>query len=153
MAQSWNLFVPPLVTLLDDPSTPIRSRGLSMLSLFVPKMGAKRLKSTGLAEVFEDAVIPTLMFLPSITPAEESIQLLGPAYDALFTLAYVRWGLSEVGESERVSENRHQQMKFYDRVMRKGVLMGYMHAHEYLQIVELLTREMGVLVEKMGIYP
>lgn len=152
MTQSWNLFVPPLVTLLDDPSTPIRSRGLSITSSFLPKMGGKRLMFTGLAEVFEDAVIPTLMFLPSITPVDESMQLLGPAYNALFILADVRWGPATTEKTGRESENEQKQIKFYDRVMRKGILSGYMHAHEYLEIVELLTSEIEVLVKKMGIH-
>lgn len=107
---------------------------------------------TGLAEVFEEAVIPTLMFLPSITPVDESMQLLGPAYNSLFVLADVRWEPSEAGKPGLESQNQTEKMKFYDRIMRKGILMGYMHSHEHLQIIELLTWEIGVLVEKMGMH-
>lgn len=152
MDRSWNLFIPPLATLLDDTSTPIRSRGLSILSAFLPKMGEKRLKLTGLGDVFEDAVMPTLMFLPSITPVDESMQLLEPGYNALFVLSDVKWGLKDPVDIGRESESRQEEMKFYDRIMRKGILSGYSHAHEHLKIVEVLTREIGTLVEKMGIH-
>lgn len=115
-------------------------------------MGGKLLKQTGLGEVFEEAVIPTLMFLPSITPADESMQLLGPAYDTLFVLADARWDFDRTPENGRERESQQQVMKFYDRIMRKGILTGYLHAHEYLIIVELLTKEIGVLVTKMGVH-
>jgi hypothetical protein len=150
--QSWNLFIPPLLALLDDPSTPIRSRGLSILTSFLPKMGGELLKRSGLGEVLEAAVIPTLMFLPSITPIDESMQLLGPAYDALFVLADVRWGVDGAVENDQEHENQEERMKLYDRIMRKGILTGYLHAHEHLRIAELLISKMGVLVEKMGIH-
>jgi hypothetical protein len=152
VAQSWNLFIPPLLTLLDDSSTPIRARGLSILASFIPKMGGKLLKQTGLGEVFEEAVMPTLTFLPTITPVDESIQLLEPAYDALFVLADARWEFDRRAESGRERESQQQLMKFYDRIMRKGILTGYLHAHEHLIIVELLTKEIGVLVTKMGVH-
>lgn len=151
MERSWNLFVPPLVTLLDDPSTPIRSRSLSILSAFLPKIGGKRLQQTGLAEVFEEAVMPTLMFLPSITPVNESIQLLPPAYNALFILADVRWGTGSNAGIEPESKTSIEKMKFYDQIMRKGILRGYGHAHEHVKIVILLTEEIGTIVEKMGL--
>jgi hypothetical protein len=151
MERSWNLFIPPLVTLLDDPSTPIRSRALSILSSFLPKIGGKRLKQTGLAEVFEEAVMPTLMFLPSITPVDESMQLLPPAYNALFVLADVRWGKASNAEIEPESKVSAEKLKFYDHIMRKGILTGYGHAHEHVKIVVLLTEQIGFIVEKMGL--
>src|ERR1700709_264859 len=118
MSQSWNLFIPPLLTLLDDPSTPIRSRGLSILSNFLPKFPPKILQQTGLGPVFEDAILPTLLFLPSITPAEESLQLLPPAYRALEVLTDVRFQGQEKKE-------KGEKMSFFDRVLRKGILPGY----------------------------
>jgi hypothetical protein len=66
-------------------------------------------------------------------------------------LGDVRWGVKETGEKGREQVNQQDRMKFYDRVMRKGILMGYMYANEHPSIVELLIGEMGVLVEKMGV--
>jgi hypothetical protein len=145
MTQSWNLFIPPMLTLLDDTSTPIRSRGLQILSLFLPKLTSKLLAQTGLGEVFEDAISPTLLYLPSITPLEESVQLLPAAYKALFVLGDVRFSLGE----EKAEKGR---IKFFDKIMRKGVLMGYLHANEHPPIVEILTSQIATIVAKMGIH-
>jgi hypothetical protein len=152
VAQSWNLFTPPLLTLLDDSNTSTRSRGLSILSSFLPKMGGERLQRTGLGDVFEDAVMPTLMFLPNITPVDESIELLRPAYNALFVLADVRWMVEGTLDTQTKVKNQQEQAKFYDRIMRQGILTGYAHAYEHLKIVELLIGEISGLVGKMGVH-
>ena len=100
------------------------------------------LAQTGLGEVFEDAVMPTLHFLPSITPIDESLALLEPAYQALYVLGEVRYTDDEDGKKEK--------MKFLDRVLRQGVLMAYLHASEHVKIVEVLVHVMGGLVRGMG---
>src|ERR1700726_550864 len=61
--KNWHLCIPPLLTLLDDPSTVVRVRGLRILSDLLKRIPSKILQQTGLAEVFEDAVMPTLLFL------------------------------------------------------------------------------------------
>lgn len=143
ISESWPLFIPPLLTLLDDTSNRIRSQGLEILTLFLPKLDAKMLTQTGLGEVFEDAIMPTLLFLPSLTPIDESMALLGPAYQSLYALGEVRYTEDEAGKREK--------LKFLDRVLRKGVLMGYLHASEYTGIVEVLMHVMGGLVRGMGV--
>ena len=148
ISQSWNLFPPPLLTLLDSTSTPIRARGVSILSTFIPKMGAKLLKQTGLGEVFDDAIMPNLMFLPNLTPVDESVMLLGLTYKALGVLGDVLFEDEEGKGKEGVGKER---MRLWDRVLRKGVFMGYAHSSEHTQIVEVLIQEMGVLVGKMGL--
>lgn len=142
ITESWPLFIPPLLTLLDDPKTSIRTRGLKTLSSFLPKFSAKLLKQTGLGQVFEEAITPTLTYLPNLTPLEESVQLLGPAYGALYALA----------DAQYSPEETEQKMKFLDRVMRNGVLRAYNHSSEHVQIVGILIEEINVLVKKMGIY-
>ena len=87
--------------------------------------------------------MPTLFFLPSITPVDESVALLEPAYQALCVLGEVRYTDDGGGTKGK--------MRFLDRVLRKGVLDGYLHASEHVRIVEVLVRVMGVLVKGMGI--
>jgi hypothetical protein len=115
-----------------------------ILSLFLPKFPLKLLTQTGLGPVFEDAILPTLLFLPSITPLEESLQLLPPAYKALETLSVARFGEDE--------KEKIEKMKFFDRVLRKGILMGYFHAQEHPAIVEVLMTQLAFVVSEMGIY-
>ncbi|TVY37373.1 CCA tRNA nucleotidyltransferase, mitochondrial [Lachnellula occidentalis] len=141
IAQNWHLFPPPLLTLLDDASTPFRATGSHLLSAFLPHLSSKLLKQSGIGEVFEDALLPTLLYLPNLTPVDESLRLLSSAYGALSVLCDVRY---EVGEKARI--------EFLDRVMRMGVFMGYHHASEHPAIVQLLLEQTKVLVEKMGIH-
>lgn len=51
-------------------------------------------------------------------------------------------------ESERGHAGRK---KFFDRVMRDGVLTGYFHAAEHPAIVEIIVSQLSVFVLKMGI--
>jgi hypothetical protein len=141
--QNWHLCIPPLLTLLDDPSTVVRVRGLHILSDLLRRMPSKVLQQTGLGEVFEDAVMPTLLFLPELTPVEESVSLLTSAYSALSSLGEVRYPNKE---------ERSNKMKFLDRIMRQGVLQGFIHSGDNVRIAELLVKEVATLFDSMGIH-
>lgn len=143
MNKNWHLCIPPLLTLLDDPTTVIRVRGLHILQDLLCRIPPKVLQQAGLGEVFEDAVMPTLLFLPTITPVEESLNLLSSAYLALFSLGYVRYQ-SKVG--------RGNELKFLDRVMRQGVLQGFIHSGDNVRIAELLVNEVTTIFSNMGIH-
>jgi hypothetical protein len=164
--ESWHLFVPPILTLLDDPSTSIRHRGLLTLTSFLPKLTARLLTQTGLDSVFEDAITPTLLYLPNLTPLEESLLLLPAAYAALFTLCNVRYPLPPSSpasdsnlnpnpkEKEKVkaAEIERERLKFLDRTMRDGIIQGYTHASTHPAIVEILVQQLRTLVQKMGVH-
>lgn len=137
------MFIPPLLTLLDDLQTDVRRRGLLVLAEFLKKVSSKVLKQTGLGEVFEDAVIPTLLFLPTLTPVEESMRLLRPAYSALFLLADVRFP---------EHEDQFEKMKLLDRIMRQGIFQGYHHSADSVPIVKLLLEQTGILICRMKMY-
>ncbi|KAK3398466.1 hypothetical protein B0T20DRAFT_498348, partial [Sordaria brevicollis] len=137
VTKSWPLFIPVLLTLADDNSAYVRKRGLVILNKFLDKFPSKILNETGLNKVFEDTVLPTFSYLPSITPEEESVELLGPAYAALRCLA---------GKLPAEKKN-----KLLDRVMREGILLGYFHAKEYVRIADVLCHELGELLVQMGV--
>ncbi|ROW07998.1 hypothetical protein VPNG_06114 [Cytospora leucostoma] len=145
MSKQWPLFIPVLLTLLDDGATRVRSRGLIILDAFLLKFPDNILRDTGLASVFEDAVFPTLHFLPTITPEEESTQLLGQAYTALLTLA----GKLDVSPSAGKVASSTPRAKLLDKMLREGVFSAYFHAKEHIRIVEVLlvhtARILGVM--------
>lgn len=105
------------------------------------------LSNTGLASVFEDAVFPTLHFLPSITPEEESIQLLEPAYSALLTLARKADTRAEA-DSE---SGRTPRAKGLDKLLREGTFSSYFHTKEHVRIVRVLFAQTAEIVRAMGI--
>lgn len=43
-------------------------------------------------------------------------------------------------------------MKILDRIMRQGVLQGFMHSGDNVRIAELLVKEITTLFDSMGIH-
>ena len=170
MKEHWGLYIPPLLTLLDDTSTYARSRGLSIMSTFLPRLPPKLLIKSGLDSVVEQAITPSLMWLPNLTPLGESLEILPEAYRALDVLCEVRYPppatsssvaipskskeILKVDEKEKEEEVKlkKERLKFLDRVMREGIFSAYTHSSENPDIVEILVEQMSILISKMGIH-
>lgn len=148
MAQQWPLFVPVVMALVDDGSTRVRSMGLHIMKEFLSKFPNKTLHDTGLASVFEDAILPTLHFLPTLTPEDESIQLLSPAFDSLLVLA---GKLKEAKVSSGPNKSQTSSAPLLDRILRDGILSAYFHAKEHIRICQLLFAINSRLIGEMGI--
>jgi hypothetical protein len=118
-------------------------RGLKLLSKLLPKVPAKTLAQTGLGEVFEDAIRPTLLFLPSLTPIDESMVLLPAAYDALFDLSNARYP-GKIMQGDKI--------KMQDRIMRQGILPGFQHCRDSIAIREILIAQLNRLVIQMELH-
>lgn len=142
MSSNWHLFIPPVLTLLDDPSTLIRLSGMAALSDLLDQVPPKMLEQTGLGEVMEEAIIPTLSFLPTLTPVDESLLLLNAAYDTLLKLTDVRFG---------DEKSKQKKQKVLDKLLREGVLHGMDHCHQNIEIIRLLLTVMEKLINRMEI--
>jgi len=145
---------------MDDPSTASKIRGLNSLSLFLRNTSPSALlHRTSLGSVFEDAILPSLLHLPSLTPETESLALLSAAYPALITLARVRFPEETVtaGIDHKTPKPKpkpdptEERIRALDRVMREGILKGYAHAGEYVRVAEVLVRQIRVLLGEMGV--
>lgn len=149
ISKQWPLFVPVILALLDDTTTRIRCRGLIILNDFLSKFPSHILRDTGLASVFEDAVFPTLHFLPSITPETESTQLLVPAYSALLALA------GKVDKKPKTGKHYYgdaPRTKLLDKILREGIFSSYFHVKENVRIVDVLAVQTARILNEMGIY-
>ncbi|MCJ1463434.1 hypothetical protein MMC07_002041 [Pseudocyphellaria aurata] len=139
----WPLLIPPLLALVDDTSTPFKVRGCSLLAVFLAKVPSPLLERTGLGEVFENALMPGLLHLPSLTPEHESRVILEATYGTLLVL------------NRRLfsgAKHRARRLRALDAVMRDGILRGYAHAGDgHVRIAELLVRKMTDLVHEMGV--
>lgn len=149
ISKQWPLFIPVLLTLIDDGSARVRTRGLAILNTFLLKFPNNIIRDTGLASVFEDALFPTFHFLPSLTPEQESIQLLGPAYTALLTLARKIDAKVASGVSKSA---RTTKFNLLDKMLRDGIFSAYFHAKEHVRIVEVLCLHMSDIIQEMGIH-
>ncbi|TLS27977.1 hypothetical protein PpBr36_01723 [Pyricularia pennisetigena] len=145
MSRHWPLYTPVLLALLDDGDASVKRQALSLLDVFLGKIEAKTLIDTGLDSVFQDAVFPALMLLPSMTPEAECLQILGPAYDALLTL-------SRVTAAGKQTNTKTLNKKILDKVLREGVFSGFFYAREHIRVVEVLLNKTGLVVQEMGIY-
>lgn len=139
----WPLIIPPLLTIIDDVSVTYKIKGCSLLLLFLKVCPANLLERSGLGEIFHDTLMPYLLYLPSLTPEEESIPLLDATYDALIALTLARWGTLGTTPSKNEA---------LDSVFRYGILKGYAHAGENVRIARILMEKSADLVNAMGIY-
>lgn len=139
----WPSFTPFLLALLDDPNAGSRIQGLRASEMFISKCPAKILSERGIGKVLEEAIMPTLQFLPTHTPEGESAQLLEPAYTALILLAGTRFAYDG---------NMTAKCNLLDRLLREGVFTAYSHASEYVRIVEVLATKASLIIDELGIY-
>ncbi|CAG7562436.1 unnamed protein product [Fusarium equiseti] len=139
--EHWPLFMPVLLALVEDESIEIKARGLKTLAAFVERCPAQVLQSTGIGRVFVDVTFPLLLYLPSVTPEDQSIAVLSPAYDVLIKLAE-RTGNPASSERRRV----------FDKILRDGIFAGHHHASQYTRIVQVLMQKTAVVVNCLGIY-
>lgn len=151
------------MTLLDSAETELKTRALRIFGAFWARCPPGLMDRVGLTSVFADAVFSAVLYLPSLTPEDESLLLLDAAYPALAQLA----GLSQAPppsplhdqpadqkEAERVvttPDLTAQQRKLLDKIVREGVMTGHFHARDYPRLTTLFCEELHILVSGMGI--
>lgn len=133
--------MPVLLALVEDESIEIKAKGLKSLTVFVEKCPVQILQGRGIGRVFADVTFPLVLYLPSVTPEDESITILGPAYDVLIKLA----------ECTGSPENPERR-RFFDKILRDGVFAGYHHTSQYTRIIQVLMQKTAAVVNCMGIY-
>ncbi|KAF5661856.1 hypothetical protein FHETE_8262 [Fusarium heterosporum] len=137
----WPLFMPVLLALVEHNPIEVKTRGLKILKLFVGKCPDRVLQNTGIGRVFADVTFPLLLYLPNVTPEDQSIDILAPAYDVLVELAE---STGRPGNTER--------RKLLDKLLRDGILAGYFHASHHARIMEVLMQKTAAIVDCLGIY-
>ncbi|KAK8128712.1 hypothetical protein PG984_009820 [Apiospora sp. TS-2023a] len=151
LSKTWHLFTPILLTLLDESETALKIRALAILGAFWSGCPPGLMDQVGLASVFEDAVFPAVHFLPNITPEDESRRILSAAYPALFQLA----GITASSQSEEGSTGTTAlttaQRKLLDRIIRDGILTGYFHAKNHIQLTAVFCERLSYAVNGLGI--
>ncbi|KAF5717424.1 tRNA nucleotidyltransferase [Fusarium globosum] len=139
--QHWPLFLPVLLALVENESTKTKVRGLKTTREFINKCPAQVLQTTGIGRVFANVTFPLLLYLPSITPEEESMTILIPAYDVLIKLA------QSTGDTNSIERRR-----LFDKILRDGVFAGYFHASQHTRIVQTLLQKVTAVINSLGIH-
>ncbi|TVY64720.1 hypothetical protein Focb16_v015950 [Fusarium oxysporum f. sp. cubense] len=139
--QHWPLFLPVLLALVENESTKTKARGLRTTREFMSKCPAQVLQNTGIGHVFAGVTFPLLLYLPSVTPEDESTTILIPAYDVLIKLA------QSTGDTNSIERRR-----LFDKILRDGVFAGYFHASQHTRIVQVLLQKATAVINSLGIY-
>lgn len=140
--------------LLDSPNSLAQLKGLKILTTFVRKMTSRILEQTGLGAVIEDAIHPILLYLPPITPLNESLSLLPAAYDAFFTLFEIRY--SSLTPSSQSQTNQNQKVISLTRLLRRAIIPS--HGHSSISsrydpmIEEIILTQLPRLIRALDIH-
>lgn len=126
---------------MENESTKTKVRGLKTTREFINKCPAQVLQTTGIGRVFANVTFPLLLYLPSITPEEESITILISAYDVLIKLA------QSTGDTNSIERRR-----LFDKILRDGVFAGYFHASQHTRIVQTLLQKVTAVINSLGIH-
>jgi hypothetical protein len=151
LAGHWHLFTPVLLTLLDEPQTDIKIRAIKIFSAFWERCPPGQMAKVGLAEVFEQAIFPAVLYLPSLTPEDESVSILDVAYPALLQIAGLPFPEEKIGEPVKQFDFTEAQKKMLDKIIRQGILVGYHHASDHIRLTELFCKKAMSIVNGMGI--
>lgn len=130
------------------------------------------LKHTNLASVFDEALTPCLLSLPTITPEDEALNLLGAAYPALLLTLKTRYHIDSVTTTSQPSEKKSEKRIYTSRIttlLRDNVISSFHHvsshspasANEdisslasfpYPKLSTFLLNQLSILMRELGIH-
>jgi tRNA nucleotidyltransferase (CCA-adding enzyme) len=145
----WHLLVPPILTLVDDWETKYKQLGAELLHSLLRATSPTLLTRTGLGSVFEEALMPCLTYLPTLTPEPDSVAILAASYPALFTLTNTQFPVTS--PSFQQDPNHQKRIKSLDTILRKGILHAYAHCSQYPGISRVLFLNLAMLLNELGI--
>lgn len=150
--QNWPLLVPPILSITDDTDPVFKARGCVMLTLFLNHTSSSLLSRTGLDQVFQEALMPCLGYLPTLTPESESIALISNAYPALIALSRSAFPKHPPSGSKTTKEELNaQRIHFLDSLIRKGILAAYAHCSSNVKITQVLLDNLCLMYSELEI--
>ncbi|EED12840.1 conserved hypothetical protein [Talaromyces stipitatus ATCC 10500] len=133
----FHFYVPPILSLIDDESSSFKYRGCSLLIKFLTPIRASEsdlLKRTNLSSVFDDALTPCLLSLPTITPEDEALRLLGVAYPALLLTLKTCYHIDRDAKPGQPGKNEDAKNVYITRIttlLRENVISSFHHVSSY----------------------
>lgn len=83
-----------------------------------------------------------------MTPEDESVQLLGPAFEALLCLARKQASPTTGPTAKEPRPNT----TLLDKVLREGVFSAYFHCKDHPRIVAVLCQQIASIANQLGIH-
>lgn len=150
VGEVWPLVIPPLLTLVDDWEVKYKVLGAEFVGELLKVVDPELLKRTGLGEVFEEALMGCLGYLPPSSEAEEATRLLEVVYPALIALGRVKYPEGGI-KTSTPQEIQRQRTKFLDKVLRDGIFYGISHCGNHPKILILLFEQLAMFLDELGI--
>ncbi|CRG83670.1 hypothetical protein PISL3812_01025 [Talaromyces islandicus] len=133
LEDQFQFYVPPILSLLDDESPSFKYRGCDLLIRFLKPIQSSNsdlLRRTNLSSVFDDALTPTLLSLPTLTPEDESLQILGITYEALLLTLQTRYHIYH-SSSDQQEDNGAAYTSRLTTLLRDNVISSFHHISSY----------------------
>ncbi|OJD26002.1 hypothetical protein ACJ73_02619 [Blastomyces percursus] len=172
------LLVPPILSLIDDEALSFKAKGSELLSKFLAPLEQSNsdiLQRTNLDSVFQDAIKPCLLFLPTITPEPESIHLLQHAYPALLAVIRTRFTspplqatstpLRSAQPKSKQDTESQKRVESLTHLLRHGILHSYHHtsnprpientsisSYPYPRLSTFLLSQLPPVLSELGIH-
>lgn len=149
--------------MIDDNNLPFKSKGCSLLTQLlrpIQENGSDILQRTNLTSVFEEAVTPCLLSLPSITPEDVSLDILGEAYPAL--LSTLKTAYKGPAQSEKDKEAYTTSLA---KILRSNLISSFHHVSSstpasgaatasfpHPRLSTFLLEKISVIIDELGIH-
>ncbi|CEJ58204.1 hypothetical protein PMG11_06870 [Penicillium brasilianum] len=125
------LLVPAILALIDDDNLTFKRMGCELFSKIlqpIHQSGSDILVRTNLTSVFEDAITPCLLSLPTITPEDSSIRLLSAAYPALLSLFKTVYKTPSPKKSkDQNAKDRETYTAKISKILRLNLISSFHH--------------------------
>ncbi|KAJ5690625.1 hypothetical protein N7462_005017 [Penicillium macrosclerotiorum] len=158
-----------MLALIDDNNVAFKRLGCEIFSQIlesINKSGSDILTRTNLTSVFEDAITPCLLSLPTITPEDSSLMLLGAAYPALLSLYKTAYHMPTPKKSKELLEREKETFSSkLTNILRSNLISSFHHISSstpaaistsatfpYPQLSTYLLELIGIFVENIGIH-
>lgn len=142
LEENWSLIIPPLLSVIDDTNEEYKAQGCEILQILLATLPTPLLVKTGLTHVFQDALLPCLLHLPTLTPPEKSVPLLNNAFAALFSLLHTAYPSEPTNAARTV---------MLDAILRKGIFSAYAHCSNVPTVTTVLMNNLAISINELGI--
>ncbi|KAJ6108971.1 hypothetical protein N7512_008808 [Penicillium capsulatum] len=163
------LLVPAILALIDDSSIHFKIQGCEILGQLlesIQRSDSDILIRTNLISVFEDAITPCLLSLPSITPEENSLSLLGVAYPTLLSLFKAAYQTPHFTKSSSPKGKKDEEYTTrLVKVLRSNLVSSFHHVSSstpasistaasfpHPRLSAFLLDWIGIFVKELGIH-
>jgi hypothetical protein len=149
--------------MIDDNNLPFKTEGCVLLTQLlqpIQESDSDILRRTNLTSVFEEAVTPCLLSLPTITPEDRSLKLLGAAYPAL--LSTLKTAYKGKSQSE---EDKDAYTAGLAKILRSNLISSFHHissstptsgettaSFPYPRLSTFLLEKITIFTNELGIH-